>query len=76
MHEAGMEPMAKIARVNILAYSALPGGGRNTREAFLLFYCLALKNEEEIRKRWGKKEGILAKIFTPVKLLDHYLVGS
>ena len=29
------------------------------------FYCLALKNEEKIRKRWGKKYGTLGKIFTP-----------
>ena len=28
------------------------------------FYYLALKNEEEIRKTWGKKYGTLAKIFT------------
>ena len=37
------------------------GGGRNKQiseneEKIKVFYCLvALKNEEEIRKKWGKK---------------------
>ena len=45
-------------RVNILANSV--GDGRNKQiseneEEIKVFYRLALKNEEEIRKRWGKK---------------------
>ena len=49
------------SRVNILANTPpSPGGGRNkhiseNEEEIKVFYCLALKNEEEIRKRWGKK---------------------
>ena len=30
-----------------------------------MFYCLALKNEEEIRRRKGNNLEILAKIFAP-----------
>ena len=46
------------ARVNILAYSDPRGCGRNKQiseneEELKVFYCLALKNEEEMRKRWG-----------------------
>ena len=36
-------------------------------EEIRVFYCLTLKNGEEIRRRWGKKQGIVAKIFTPDK---------
>ena len=48
----------------------LPGGGRNKKiseneEKINVFYCLALKNEEEIRKRWGKKRN---KEFLPTYL--------
>ena len=49
------------SRVNILANSDPPsGGGRNkqipeNKEEIKVFYCLALINEEEIRKGWGKK---------------------
>ena len=58
-------------RVNTLVNCDPPGGGRNKQiseneEEIRVFYCLELKNEEEIRRRWGKKSGILAKIFTPV----------
>ena len=35
-------------RVNILANS-------ENEEKIKVFYCLALKNKEEIRKRWGKE---------------------
>ena len=50
--------MDKISRVNILANST-PGGGRNEQiseneEEIRGFYCLTLKNEEEIRRRKGK----------------------
>ena len=43
-----------------MANSDPPGGGRNKQiseneEELRGFYCLALKNEEEIRKRKGKK---------------------
>ena len=61
---------SNYSRVNILAIPTPPpppGGGRNKQiseneEEIKVFYCLAPKNEEEIRKRWGK---ISAKIFTP-----------
>ena len=48
------------------------GGGRNKQiseneEEIRVFYCLALTNEEEIRRRKGKKLEILAKIFTSVE---------
>ena len=41
-------------------YFGPPGGGRikqisEKEEEIKVLYCLALKNEEEIRKRWGKK---------------------
>ena len=57
-----------------MANSDPPGGGRNKQiseneEEIRGFYCLALKNEEEIRRRKEKKLEILAKIFTPVTYL-------
>ena len=57
MVESGDE----IARVNILAISAPPGGWEEISkypengEEIGVFYCLALKNREEIRRRLGKK---------------------
>ena len=44
--------------LDILANSDPPGRNKQipeNEEEIKVFYCLALKNEEEIRKRWGKK---------------------
>ena len=49
-----------MSRVNNLANTAPQEDGRDkhiseNEEEIKVFYCLALKDEEEIRKRWGKK---------------------
>ena len=74
-----------VSRVNILANSDPPGGGRNKQrseneEEIRVFYCLELKNQEEIRRK-GKKLEILAKIFTlagigPLSCVITYLAQS
>ena len=42
-------------------------------EEIRIFYCLALKNVKEIRGTWGKKKGILAKIF-PTALIEKSII--